>query len=57
MKKRSQMQEINHNRAIIEIKKARFTKREKSTQLNGKVWSCKSRTERVYSIGHHRNNK
>lgn len=46
MKKRSEMQEINHNRAIMEIKKARFTRKEKSTQLNGNVWSCKSRTEK-----------
>lgn len=46
MKKGSEKQERNHNRSIMETKKASFSRREKPTQLNGKVRSCNMRTEK-----------
>lgn len=44
MKKGSDKQETNHNRSVMETKKASFSKREKPTQLNVNVWSRKMRT-------------
>lgn len=48
-KKGSEVQEMNHNRSVMETKKVRFSRREKPTQLNGNVWSYTMKSEKCAS--------